>query len=203
MTASCVASARRCTRWPHRRPGPAGTSQELDGLVDTAACREAAVLVPLVPREAGLQVLLTRRDDGLRNHAGQVSFPGGRIDPGDRDAVARGAARNAPRRSAFRATSSRRWAIWTPWPPSPASACCRWWRCSTPASWPCPIPRKSPRCSRCRWTTCSMRAIVRPGGSCTAGARASSGSTVIPTSASGARPPRCCSTCTTDWRASR
>jgi 8-oxo-dGTP pyrophosphatase MutT (NUDIX family) len=47
----------------------------------------AAVLVPLVVREEGLQVLLTRRTDHLRDHAGQVSFPGGRVDPGEVDPV--------------------------------------------------------------------------------------------------------------------
>jgi 8-oxo-dGTP pyrophosphatase MutT (NUDIX family) len=49
---------------------------------------EAAVLVPLLPRDDGLQVLLTRRTDVLRHHAGQVSFPGGRIEDDDRDPVA-------------------------------------------------------------------------------------------------------------------
>lgn len=43
----------------------------------------AAVLVPLVQRPSGLQVLLTRRTDHLRDHAGQISFPGGRTEPGD------------------------------------------------------------------------------------------------------------------------
>ena len=43
----------------------------------------AAVLVPLVQRPAGLQVLLTRRTDHLRDHAGQISFPGGRSEPED------------------------------------------------------------------------------------------------------------------------
>ena len=38
----------------------------------------AAVLVPLVVRPRGLQVLLTQRTDHLHDHAGQVSFPGGR-----------------------------------------------------------------------------------------------------------------------------
>jgi 8-oxo-dGTP pyrophosphatase MutT (NUDIX family) len=47
----------------------------------------AAVLVPLVHRDAGLQVLLTRRAEHLRDHPGQVSFPGGRVEPGDADAA--------------------------------------------------------------------------------------------------------------------
>lgn len=49
---------------------------------------EAAVLVGLVPRGDDLHVVLTRRTEGLRQHGGQVSFPGGRVEPGDRDAVA-------------------------------------------------------------------------------------------------------------------
>ncbi len=48
----------------------------------------AAVLVALVEREEGLGVLLTRRTDHLRDHAGQVSFPGGRSEPYDADAAA-------------------------------------------------------------------------------------------------------------------
>lgn len=43
----------------------------------------AAVLVPIVERAAGLTVLLTRRTDHLDVHAGQISFPGGRIEPGE------------------------------------------------------------------------------------------------------------------------
>jgi 8-oxo-dGTP pyrophosphatase MutT (NUDIX family) len=46
----------------------------------------AAVLVPLVERESGLTVLLTQRAATLKDHAGQISFPGGRIEPGDADA---------------------------------------------------------------------------------------------------------------------
>ncbi len=43
----------------------------------------AAVLLPLVPRPRGMTVLLTRRAEDLADHAGQVSFPGGRIEAGD------------------------------------------------------------------------------------------------------------------------
>jgi len=46
----------------------------------------AAVLVPLVERAAGLTVLLTQRAETLKDHAGQISFPGGRIEPEDADA---------------------------------------------------------------------------------------------------------------------
>jgi 8-oxo-dGTP pyrophosphatase MutT (NUDIX family) len=46
------------------------------------------VLVPLVLRPDGLKVLLTQRSDHLRDHAGQIAFPGGRVEPGDADAVA-------------------------------------------------------------------------------------------------------------------
>lgn len=48
----------------------------------------AAVLVPLVQRADGLHVLLTQRTAHLRDHAGQVSFPGGRCEDHDADAAA-------------------------------------------------------------------------------------------------------------------
>lgn len=62
--------------------------EELSGLLADAQPLRAAVLVGLVDRPGGLQVLLTRRTGALRHHAGQVSFPGGRIEPGDVDARA-------------------------------------------------------------------------------------------------------------------
>lgn len=67
---------------------PGWNHRELEGLLPAAPLREAAVLVGLVPRDVGWQVLLTRRTDALRHHAGQVSFPGGRIEPEDAGAVA-------------------------------------------------------------------------------------------------------------------
>lgn len=45
--------------------------------------KPAAVLVPVVARDEGLTMLLTRRTDHLHDHPGQVSFPGGRVDEGD------------------------------------------------------------------------------------------------------------------------
>ena len=52
-----------------------------------AELRNAAVLVPLIDYPAGIRVLLTRRTDDLPHHAGQVAFPGGRLDDTDRDPV--------------------------------------------------------------------------------------------------------------------
>ena len=46
--------------------------------------KPAAVLIGLVQREAGVNVLLTRRSDNLRSHTGQVALPGGRMDEGER-----------------------------------------------------------------------------------------------------------------------
>ncbi len=45
--------------------------------------RPAAVLVPIVPRAGGPRVILTRRTQALRHHAGQISFPGGCLEPDD------------------------------------------------------------------------------------------------------------------------
>jgi 8-oxo-dGTP pyrophosphatase MutT (NUDIX family) len=48
-----------------------------------APLREAAVLIPVVNRREGAGLLLTKRAEKLRKHSGQISFPGGAIDPGD------------------------------------------------------------------------------------------------------------------------
>lgn len=89
--------------WPQDCPGldaalhpltapPAGSGWNIDEIRDLlppdVPAAEAAVLVGLVPRDGVTHVLLTRRTAGLRNHAGQVSFPGGRIETGDPDVVA-------------------------------------------------------------------------------------------------------------------
>jgi 8-oxo-dGTP pyrophosphatase MutT (NUDIX family) len=67
----------------------AGASAELASQVRASLPARripAAVLVPLVEHAAGLTVLLTQRAETLKDHAGQISFPGGRIEPGDKDA---------------------------------------------------------------------------------------------------------------------
>ncbi len=63
-----------------------GDMRDLD-IADDAAPTPAAVLVAITDRpEPG--VILTRRTDSMRRHAGQVAFPGGRIDPGDDGPIA-------------------------------------------------------------------------------------------------------------------
>lgn len=47
------------------------------------ALTPAAVLAPIICRPEGWTLLLTQRAENLRDHAGQVSFPGGRLQPGD------------------------------------------------------------------------------------------------------------------------
>lgn len=50
--------------------------------------KRAAVLIPVVRRPDGPTLLFTRRSSALRAHSGQISFPGGRIDPDDATPVA-------------------------------------------------------------------------------------------------------------------
>jgi 8-oxo-dGTP pyrophosphatase MutT (NUDIX family) len=50
---------------------------------DPGDIRPAAVLVPVVRRDDALTVLFTRRTPHLQDHAGQISFPGGRAEPDD------------------------------------------------------------------------------------------------------------------------
>jgi 8-oxo-dGTP pyrophosphatase MutT (NUDIX family) len=76
------------SRFAERRPiAPIATG---DGHLWRSAedIRPAAVLVPIVRREEGLTVLLTRRTAHLNDHAGQISFPGGRSEPADASAAA-------------------------------------------------------------------------------------------------------------------
>lgn len=56
-----------------------------EGVPDTALT-PAAVLVPIVLREQGKTLLLTQRTAHLRDHAGQISFPGGRVESSDASA---------------------------------------------------------------------------------------------------------------------
>jgi len=75
---------RRFASPPAWRPEIDGDGQRFAGRTPV----RAAVLVPLVVRDGGVRLLLTRRTEHLRDHAGQISFPGGRIEASDADAVA-------------------------------------------------------------------------------------------------------------------
>jgi len=67
---------------------PGWNHAELADLLGDSVRTPAAVLVPLVRRGATSSLLFTRRNEGMRTHAGQVSFPGGRIERDDTDAIA-------------------------------------------------------------------------------------------------------------------
>ncbi len=70
--------------WLHGDDGVAPAGTPIKGHRGTPA----AVLVGLVDRPAGTQVLLTQRSSHLKHHAGQISFPGGRVEDDDLDATA-------------------------------------------------------------------------------------------------------------------
>jgi 8-oxo-dGTP pyrophosphatase MutT (NUDIX family) len=67
--------------------GPGWNLPELADLLPAEPLRPAAVLVGLIDRPEGPSVLLTRRHEQLRHHAGQIAFPGGRIEAQDRGPV--------------------------------------------------------------------------------------------------------------------
>ena len=67
---------------------PAGGSSDYDLNPDAPRLgrqrlRPASVLVPLVERGGGVNLILTRRAALLKHHPGQVAFPGGKQEPGD------------------------------------------------------------------------------------------------------------------------
>ena len=88
---AAVASERLTSGWLRERlAGPLDWTPEKlgdGGLFDGHQRSDAAVLVPLVERDDGLTVLLTQRTAHLRDHAGQIAFPGGRAEPDDADAI--------------------------------------------------------------------------------------------------------------------
>jgi 8-oxo-dGTP pyrophosphatase MutT (NUDIX family) len=64
-------------------PAPAAEDRHLFGLPQGATATEAAVMLLLVHREEIVSVLFTQRTAHLSDHAGQISFPGGRVEPED------------------------------------------------------------------------------------------------------------------------
>lgn len=87
---------RRFAEHSCRRGGSSGERAEHDvieaergdqdlnpGMTPILPIKDAAVLIPLIDRPDAVTVLLTQRTAHLANHAGQVSFPGGRVDLAD------------------------------------------------------------------------------------------------------------------------
>jgi 8-oxo-dGTP pyrophosphatase MutT (NUDIX family) len=64
-------------------PSPEPDDLHMIALQEGTRITEAAVLVPLVDRAGELQLLFTQRTAHLDDHAGQISFPGGRVEAGD------------------------------------------------------------------------------------------------------------------------
>jgi 8-oxo-dGTP pyrophosphatase MutT (NUDIX family) len=69
------------------RPAPPALAEDrhMPAIPEGARITEAAVMVPIVNRPGALQVLLTQRTSQLADHAGQISFPGGRVEETDAD----------------------------------------------------------------------------------------------------------------------
>jgi 8-oxo-dGTP pyrophosphatase MutT (NUDIX family) len=63
-------------------------TRRVPGVAAEWPARPAAVLVPLAGVHGEWHLLFTRRTDNVETHRGQVSFPGGRIEPGDASPVA-------------------------------------------------------------------------------------------------------------------
>jgi 8-oxo-dGTP pyrophosphatase MutT (NUDIX family) len=93
-----VAASRLSQPFPSPLPAPppelvpvltATGRRRSDGLPPPEPLREAAVLALLVPgRDGEALVILTERVDRGGHHSGEVSLPGGSVEPGDRDAIA-------------------------------------------------------------------------------------------------------------------
>lgn len=85
--------ARATSRLDHDPPG-SGTGTLGDDTLNPGmmpadmVLRDAAVLMPVVAHERGATMLLTQRTPHLAAHAGQIAFPGGKIEAGDRDPAA-------------------------------------------------------------------------------------------------------------------
>ncbi len=56
-------------------------------VIDGVKYRNSAVLVPLVEKSNGTKIILTIRSNDLPSHAGQISFPGGKVDAEDKNPV--------------------------------------------------------------------------------------------------------------------
>lgn len=84
-----IEGLRRVVRPLHDPPSAPGWNHaELHDVLEGTVLRPAAVLVPIIERAGGLAVLFTQRTEHLAQHAGQISFPGGGVEPDDADSIA-------------------------------------------------------------------------------------------------------------------
>ena len=60
----------------------------LEAFYNKVDLRESAVLLPLQEREDDWHIVFTRRSRNLRNHKGEIAFPGGKVDEEDEDVIA-------------------------------------------------------------------------------------------------------------------
>lgn len=58
-------------------------SEKLYSTVDNKKYRHSSVLIPLISLNDSIHIILTLRSSNLPTHAGQISFPGGKVDPSD------------------------------------------------------------------------------------------------------------------------
>ncbi|WP_090061025.1 CoA pyrophosphatase [Celeribacter neptunius] len=73
-----------------RNPGVPSSDFDLNRAFQpksTTPLRPAGVLIPIRETSEGLRLILTKRSSALKHHPGQIAFPGGRVDPGDRNHI--------------------------------------------------------------------------------------------------------------------
>jgi len=58
-------------------------SKKLYSIIDNKKYRHSSVLIPLISLNDSIHIILTLRSNNLPTHAGQISFPGGKVDPAD------------------------------------------------------------------------------------------------------------------------
>lgn len=84
---SLIPTLRKVLAAPHPAPAELLTGDAAEQFMKDGRIVPAAVLMAIVDRPRPT-LLLTKRTETLKRHAGQISFPGGRIDPGDASEVA-------------------------------------------------------------------------------------------------------------------
>jgi len=63
------------------------SDDKLYSIINGKKYRNSAVLIPLIRNGQDIQIILTQRSNNLPSHAGQISFPGGKVDTKDKSPV--------------------------------------------------------------------------------------------------------------------